>query len=138
MDQAVASETPTEMKPDAGRVSTTADDLRAAGYKPFREGMKEGAFYEGSWQKRIDDERGKRYFISVSMWNFPEHRYSAQAECQFHELDDMNGDFCNVSHSMGAGIPAMEEFFAKMWEKMGFGYYEIFDYVHPTPQSGNG
>jgi hypothetical protein len=116
----------------------TAAHLEAAGYTPFRDPMKKGSYYDGSWQKRIEDVHGKRYFITVSLWSPPGYAPAAEAECQFHERDEMKGFYCNVTHSMEGGIVAMERFFRDMWERMEFGYYERFEPAPPIHQLSRG
>jgi hypothetical protein len=103
-----------------------ADDFAAAGYKPYHDfikGRPEDRFYKGSWQRRIIDDRGTRYFINVNLYEFDGTR-AASAEVQFHTLDDREGDAINIDRRVNA-IPEIEAFFAEVWEKLGCGYYEV-------------
>ncbi len=113
------------------------DDFKAAGYRPYRDSFKDNdeaykpltrRMYQGSQQKRITDERGTRYFISVDLYDFTVAQQkagrSASAHVQFSTANEMAA-VCDVSRSVEGSIEEVERFFADMWTRMGWGYYEV-------------
>ncbi|SFF17091.1 hypothetical protein [Methylobacterium sp. yr596] len=113
------------------------DDFKAAGYRPYHDNFKEGderykpadqRMYQGSQQKRVTDERGTRYFINVDLYDFTVAQLqagrSAGAHVQFSTVDEM-GAVCDVSRSVEGSIEEVEHFFADLWSRMGWGYYEV-------------
>lgn len=109
----------------------TNNDLIAAGYKPFTQrNLKE--FTNSFYQKRFDDENGKKYFITVAEYDNSKYlkeyinlsEFSYEADCQFVS----NGVTFNVDMLNPESIQQMEEFFEKMWYNLGCEYYELFGY----------
>lgn len=108
----------------------TKEQLIAAGYKPFiQRNLKE--FTNSFYQKRFDDENGKKYFITVAEYdnskyqhlhNLPEFSYQPDSQLV------SNGITFNVDMLNPESIQQMEELFEKMWYNLGCEYYELFDY----------
>jgi hypothetical protein len=123
-------------------VSLWHDDFKAAGWLSYRDSLKDrdAGFYQGSWQKRVRDENGTRYFINVNLWHFPAHpddRKSAAAEVQFSEVGEER-NVVNVTPLRTFGsIDEIEAYFADVWAKLGLGYYER-DVRSPLPLSEHG
>lgn len=114
------------------------DEFIAAGYRPFKNQLKTGdeshtppdeRMYVGSAQKAFADERGIRYFISVNFYDFTAHggRRSASADVQFHALDHGKGQCTNVSVAVDGTVEAVEVLVGTLWNRMGWGYYEVTD-----------
>ena len=112
----------------------TPEDWIAKGYKQFKSTIKPLADF--GLQKRFDDENGKRYFITVwvydnsaymdryegwSMWSF-------QPDVQFKMEDGTTFDVVyhhtNNTQWGVTSIDDVEAFFYNMWEKLGCQYYE--------------
>lgn len=81
------------------------------------------------FQKRISDDKGKKYFIDV--WYYPAGRYghtdlpeSIQAEVQF-EKDGITDENMNVE-LFTKDIDKIEEVFENMWKYLALGYYELW------------
>jgi hypothetical protein len=106
----------------------TADQLLATGYrKSICDGSKQ--FTNVLYQKRIDDECGKRYFINVWEWDNRMHvgvpnDFSYQAEGQFK--DGCDNTF-NIELLTNDSIEQVEAFFADTWERLGYAHYEMFE-----------
>ncbi|MHC2016275.1 hypothetical protein [Methylobacterium sp. CM6247] len=122
-----------------GRTTLWREDFLVAGYKPYRDGLKDSGerhtpiddrMYQGSVQKRVRDYRGTRYFINVDLYDFTkarqdglEHR-SVGPNVQFSVRDDMD-ETVDVSGVQGDTIAEIEAFFANLWSRMRWGYYEV-------------
>lgn len=114
--------------------------LVAAGYREFRSGTEAGksdSWYDTSFQLRVDDHLGKKYFINVHIFRVPAHTLAGnpqiasmtrdglmfQAEVQF--TIDADGDRLDVSYSATKRtIGQMEAVFETVWGNYGF-HYEL-------------
>ena len=108
----------------------TREALLTAGYKLFtQKNVKE--FTNSFYQKRFDDGKGKRYFITIAEYDnrayqdshpmLPEFSYSP--DTQFNS----NGVTFNVEMFTPESVEQMEAFFERMWVQMGCDYYETGD-----------
>ena len=121
------------------------EDWIAQGYKKFTSNFKPHVAF--GLQKRFDDDEGKRYFITVWVydheddyhkqfmnlghWRDKFSRYSYQPDVQF---TTQNGDTFDVQfHFRNSGewgvtsIEQLEAFFHKMWKDMWCDYYEKWE-----------
>ena len=112
----------------------TSQQLIEAGYnRSISHGSKQ--FTNVLYQKRFDDEHGKRYFINVWEWDnrdfFKKRGYksaldndfSYQAESQFTYG---YGTVFNIELLANDSIKQIEAFFAETWDRLGCAYYETF------------
>ena len=107
----------------------TPEILLAAGYKPFTDHFSRhnlGDWYRGSFQKRVTDDVGTRYFISIVHGVMPEHggnptRLFFTPDAQFTRGDVT---FDVKMHVRYHDLPAVEGFFEEMWTSMKIDYYE--------------
>lgn len=106
------------------------EDLISRGYKKHvSEIHKTFKMTDTLFQKRISDDKGKKYFIDIWYYvgspshNFPE---SIQAEVQFHDGDGITEESMNVQLFI-RDITKIEEVFENMWGKLGLNYYELWD-----------
>lgn len=107
----------------------TKETLLAAGYKPFKSRVKQ--YTDQGYQKRFDDEHGKRYFITV--WEYDNRPYKHNCP----QLNDFNyapesqfeiGTIAfNVEMITPESVEEMEAFFERMWMSMNCDYYETGD-----------
>lgn len=110
--------------------SITQESLLAAGYKRFTQSNL-WQFTNVGWQKRFDDAKGKKYFITIAEYDNSQYpdlyelrgRYSFQPETQF----EANGVTFDVQMHSPKSIEEMQAFFENMWYSLGCDYYEIFD-----------
>ena len=123
----------------------TPEDWEAKGYKRFKSTIKPNVAF--GLQKRFDDETGKKYFITVWVYdneddyhsqfmNLPQwkdqfSRYSFQPDVQF-ERDNTPFDvtlyFRNSEKWEVTSIEYVEKFYEKMWKDMDCDYYEKWEY----------
>ena len=108
-------------------------DIEKAGYKRFDYLP---LFHEGAttfWQKRIVDDIGKKYFIDVYRYDFPEHPYTGDKIPTSYEFSMQfckDGDALNVellSSWNDKSIEEIEAFIEEMWTKLNLDYYEKWD-----------
>ena len=111
--------------------------LKAAGYKgPYPQPI-HGDFCRGLYQKTVygqahpyrDGKVMKNYFISVLIWEFPNHPLSASVDVVFSQEDGLTsrgseGRDCYTSFKVDlylgsdTTIEQMEEFYAKLYLKL--------------------
>lgn len=82
------------------------------------------------FQKRITDDKGKKYYINL--WYYAEGRYghtdlpeSIQAEVQF-ETDGVTHENMSVT-LFTKDVDKIEEVFENMWVTLNLGYYELWE-----------
>jgi len=117
----------------------TDQDLINRGFKQFEKASFEPYGIETKFQKRYDDEIGKRYFITVNKWRSivdsrtgmkwpPNYEY----EVYFEKHDgDGKGGFGEKAIKIllyaGWGIDEVEEYVQKLFETGLFEYYEKWE-----------
>ncbi|WP_430913947.1 hypothetical protein [Methylobacterium sp. sgz302541] len=141
-----------------GNAPAWRDEFAAAGYKPFTDSLlahreehtpADRRMYVGSMQKRVTDRRGTRYFVNVALWDLTMHeggRRSASASVHFQMLDDNWDGAAEVRRSVEGSVAETEEWYADLWQRMGWAYYEVDrdeepagNVVLPAPlEQGNG
>ena len=118
-------------------------NLEAAGFKPFMDSLKKmsmGKWYDSSWQKRVDDDTGIKYFVNVTVSSMPLKFDDSNEEISFSHSPDVQFTTAgreaitfNVEmlpkHNLT--ISEMEEFFENMWVDMYVRHYEAY------PQADN-
>ena len=108
----------------------TRETLLAASYKPFKQrNVKE--FTNNFYQKRFDDEKGKRYFITIAEYDNSKYKVSHPMLPDFSYSPDgqfrSNGITFNVEMLTPEFVEQMEAFFERMWVDMKCDYYERWD-----------
>lgn len=88
-------------------------------------------------QKRFDDERGKKYYVTVYCYDrekYPPHarehvkdlpRYGFMPTVHFSLREDR--PFFNIEMSGIRSIDEVESYFEKFWELLKNPYYELFE-----------
>lgn len=109
--------------------------LPEAGYKEFVSPLyRNSELYISSFQKRFDDELGKKYFITVNTYDYTsinkDMGIKSEADSQFYIVrpDDSEITFnvqCFIDKD--STIDGMENFFSNIWTQMGCRHYERFD-----------
>jgi hypothetical protein len=113
-------------------MTVTIDALLAAGYRKFHdtfERQKMGDWYRASYQKRVTDQYGTRYFITINHSVMPARALLGQSETNMFTPSHQfrrDGITFNVSMQWDSVIDPdqVEAFFADLWEKMRLDYYE--------------
>lgn len=108
----------------------TPDILLKAGYRPFKDWSKAQSLKEshkGSYQKRFDDEHGKKYFINFTHTHFlfPETDIEhMNASTQF----DRGEKVFNIENfDNDQTLEEVEAFFEELFVKLELDYYETYD-----------
>jgi hypothetical protein len=112
----------------------TEELLKKAGYKEFHSNWKNSDCYIKSFQKRFDDELGKKYFITLDMYDYSKRvlEYTFDCDSQMYiERDKKDGEYkneitFNVNYFVDcySTIEEMEQFFEKIWLTMSCRHYE--------------
>lgn len=103
------------------------DQLLAASYKQFKQ-RNIHEFTDSFYQKRFDDENGKKYFITIAEYDNRAYQdrhptikdFSYAPESQF----ESNGATFNVEMLSPESAEQMEAFFERMWVDTKCDYYE--------------
>ena len=116
----------------------TVQLLEKAGYKYFRDSTKPSPLcfndpYKGTWQKRFDDEKGKKYFINIEMWHFADSdfadRYKGVApsftsNTQFRSEEQTFN--IELFHEESRTLEQIEAWFENVWKTVAnSAYYEL-------------
>ena len=103
--------------------------LLSAGYKNFHDRMsadKLGEWYRASYQKRVSDETGTRYFITIRHGVMP--AMSGQPSREFFTPENQfakGGTTFNIEMlHHDESLEQVEAFFAEMWATLRLDYYE--------------
>lgn len=110
----------------------TVQDWLDRGYIQFPQ---QGEFNNADFglQKRIDDEHGKKYFITVWVYDWSKYpnvyqhrRYSFEPDLQFKLPDGM---YFNVKLLLDneATVESVEKTIEEMWNNLECQYYERWD-----------
>ena len=115
-----------------GRGKITPEVLAAAGYWRFTNNPLERhkPTYVASYQKRFDDEHGKRYFITFDEHHFdwPDGGDQISMECNAHMTRDGATFELQSVQTFNSTLACLEAFVADVWEKLGCEYYERFSH----------
>lgn len=101
--------------------------LIKAGYKKYAPPSVWGDFVEVLFQKRFDDEIGKKYFIDVKKCTsryYDEPHY--EVEVQLYQKDTHNAMDITWLHGWES-IKEIENFMEKFWNNEEYDYYERWD-----------
>ena len=112
---------------------TSDKELLKNGYKEFKPGPFTNPAVIDCFQKRFDDETGKRYFITVNKWSEVYHPHTHEPllkapyefEVQLYKKD--THDAVNLLFHTSWELKDVEEYAQKLWETGLFDYYEEFD-----------
>lgn len=121
--------------------SISPEDWEAKGYKRFSNTHRIlGDYCSFGLQKRFDDEVGKRYFITVWVYDNTAYmdkyegwsRWSFQPEVQFNTTLENTFDV-TLHHKNNekwgvTPVDQVEAFFLKMWKDMDCDYYEKWEH----------
>lgn len=104
--------------------------LQQAGYRFYQNDGEHKEYYVTSAQKRFDDDKGKKYFISIDIYHFSGTKfpfpwmYEASVQFTTNQQDD---EVFNASYNAtGKTIEQMEAFFERLWTQMECSHYEEY------------
>jgi hypothetical protein len=106
----------------------TDEYILSKGYKEFKPTQFDGSNVIKCFQKRFDDDKGKKYFITIKKWDWREfHRedmpdYSYELETQLYKKDS----HCplNLTFFNGWTVDDVENHLEEMWNPDIYDYYE--------------
>ena len=117
------------------------EDLVNAGYRKYEDYYHKvtyGYAFKGLYQKRFDDDVGKKYFIDIVVLSYEMHGqpYTGFKTTSQFNSDETHNETFNVEYIVNQedSIEKVEEFFDKMWSKLNLAYYEKFE-IAPTQES---
>ena len=108
----------------------TIQDILERGYHEYKPTMFD-QYVEKCFQKRFDDETGKKYFIEIKLYEPIVHPITGETyphtyeyETQLHNLDD---EPVNLQFFAGWTIDKVELYVEKLFDTGWFQYYERWD-----------
>ena len=118
----------------------TPEDWIKAGYRKFEGGSCRLNNSDFGLQKLIDDKKGERYYITVSVydWNkYPAHRdggrYGYSPEVQFRETKDF--PTVNLTVWERESVTEVEKVVDHIWKSVGKPYYDLYEPDKKTKRS---
>jgi hypothetical protein len=112
-------------------MAITVQTLLDAGYHKFHDRFtseKMGHWYHGSYQRRVCDNFGTKYFITIN--------HNIVPELQNDNDSDNKGFVFNIElMSSDHSLKAMEDWVERLWTTMKLDYYENSIKSRHTPQS---
>lgn len=106
------------------------NDILNAGYKEYKPTPFHSEGVTRCFQKRFDDEKGKKYFIDINKWEFPPHPHTGEQIPESYEFEtqfNKNDKPMNITLFNRWEIEEVEQFFEEMWIKMNLDYYERWE-----------
>lgn len=113
----------------------TDEYILEKGYKQYNPTHYDDIYIITRFQKRFDDEYGKKYFINILKWSNDfvpiEHRseswqpynYEYEVQVSMYERDNT----MNLHFYSDWNLDRVEEFMNEFFEKMCPNYYELWD-----------
>jgi len=88
---------------------------------------------ETCFQKRYDDDVGKKYFITVLKWEPMTHPYTlettpSQYEYEVQLYNNIGHDALDLNFHSSWTLDQVEDYLEKLWNTGLFDYYEKFEY----------
>ena len=115
----------------------TVEDWTSRGYKRYEvsdQSREVNKLADFLLQKRFDDEKGKKYFITVYCYDrkrYPDYMKGYLPEIGFMPTSNMNlGEkrpFFNIEMNAIESVAQVESFYEMFWQVLGRPYYEEFE-----------
>ena len=108
-------------------------ELLDRGFMQYKPSEIDHESVEACFQKRYDDEKGKKYFINVKKWASYVHPYSGEIFPESYEYDTQlykkdDHDAINLLFHSTWSLDDVEDYIEKFWNTGLFDYYEKFEY----------
>lgn len=112
---------------DGSNINVYDEYLIRRGYKEFAPTSFDSVHVSKCFQKRFDDEIGKKYFITVYKYNpiYPMDKVVYEYDIQLKNINNENP--INLKYFSGWEIEEVESYMEKLWDTKLFGYYERWD-----------
>lgn len=107
--------------------------LEKANYKRYRSNWKDSIGYICSYQKRFDNEIGKKYFVNFDLYNFEwNEKITISSHAQMYiPKENANKDEIIFTIELfindNSTIEDAEQFYEDMWQSMKCRHYEKWD-----------
>lgn len=108
----------------------TDDLLLNNGYKQFEPGPWQHEGITDMFQKRFDDEVGKKYFITINKWRGWVHPHTGEEFPPSYEITvqfTYNDNPVDMNFFHWDYLDEAEKKIEEIWHKCRFDYYETFD-----------
>lgn len=107
-------------------------DLINKGFHEYSPSAFDHESVETCFQKRYDDENGKKYFITVKKWKEFYHPHTHEVYPPNYEYDTQlykkdGHDAVDVLFHSSWNIEDVEDYLEKLWGTGLFDYYEMWD-----------
>lgn len=107
------------------------EHLKELGYEQFGRSRLDNPYILHHWQKRFDDEIGKKYFITVNVWEpFSIHGQTADAYTYEYEVqftDKVTGNPVNLNFFAGWDVEDVENRVEEMFRTGLWRHYETWE-----------
>ena len=106
----------------------TKEILENNGYRKHAPSRFDGEFVVARYQKRFDDEIGKKYYIDVIEWEFPPDVHTDYLRFEFETQLTKDEAPMNIK-LFGAqwSIKGAENMIEEIWRNQGMDYYARWD-----------
>ena len=104
--------------------------ILSKGYKEFEPSPFDGDGVITMFQKRFDDEIGKKYFITIKKWSWEKFGradipdYTYEFDTQLYQKDTRNP--INIEWFSGWELDDVEKHLENLWNADEYDYYEVF------------
>ena len=106
----------------------TDKDFINAGYTEWEPSPLNGECNTAMFQKRFDDDYGKKYFITVDKWDFSRYEPDRKPSYEFHSqvYEKNTHEAMNITFLEGWTIDRVEKWMNDHWNTDEYDYYERF------------
>lgn len=106
----------------------TKEILENSGYRKYAPTRFDGEFVVARYQKRFDDEIGKKYYIDVIEWEFPPDVHADYLRFEFDTQLTKDEAPMNIK-LFGAqwSIESAENMIEEIWQNQNMDYYARWD-----------
>lgn len=104
--------------------------LKEHGYHEFEPGKYDSQYIETKFQKRFDDEIGKKYFITINKWHSFTNPLSNEQYGPGYEFTtqfNIHENCIDLNLFSGWSVEEAEKQVEELWQTGKFDYYEVFD-----------
>ena len=106
----------------------TDKDFIEAGYTQWKPSPYNGECNTAMFQKRFDDDFGKKYFITANKWDFSRYEPDREPSYEFTSqvYDKSTHDAIDITFLVGWTIERVEKWMDDHWSADEYDYYEKF------------
>lgn len=110
----------------------TDEYILSKGYHEYKPTHFDSPGVEKRFQKRFDDDKGKKYFIDIKKWEPITHPHTGEVfdlgyECETQMYKKDTHDAVNFDFLSSWDLDSVEEFMEKQFATGMFDYYEVWN-----------